>query len=184
VRAPNASTGAFSGTECTRRCVAGLSVPVHTVAACRRWASAGARRGWSVRARVTVGRGCVSRGTTVRQGIVGSAICAPPTHLRVHSRVQSAPVDALLGCAYAQRLAAVVISPRPSHTRRTILDCDTNARCTRPDASVALGIMRHRADRAGLHPVGRYLRSASLWSTNSAAGPGPKGGVAALRAVA
>src|SRR5674476_11760 len=51
---PNASPGAFSGAECTRRCVAGLSVPVHTVAACRRWASAGARRGWSVRARVPV----------------------------------------------------------------------------------------------------------------------------------
>src|SRR5665647_109118 len=85
-----------------------------------------------------------------RCAVMNDAICAPPTHLRVHSRVQSAPVDALLGCAYAQRLAAVVISPRPSHTRRTILDCDTNARCTRPDASVALGIMRHRADRAGL----------------------------------
>ena len=77
-RPPNASPGAFSGAECTRRCVAGLSVPVpvHTVAACCRWASAGVRRGWSVRARVMVGRGCVSRGTTVRQGIVGSVICA------------------------------------------------------------------------------------------------------------
>ena len=94
-----------------------------------------------------------------------------PDHTKV-SRLSAGDYLFVDGGEHQNLLSRTMITSLSARMR--ILDCDTNARCTRLDESVALGIMRHRADRVGLHLVGRYLRSASLWSTSSAAGPGSK----------